>query len=158
LIQELHVWMNRTLAKISRKSDTAAAILYALSRWRALTRYLDDRLIELDNSAAERALRAVAIGRKNFLLRDRIQMGSVPLASTHYSGQPSSTRSIQNSTFARCWGGLPITRSTALRSFFPGISRVRWSNSADLKCPSVTQMDTSVSAFSVDPFFLQLPS
>lgn len=43
------------------------AIRYALSRWRALTRYLDDGLIELDNSAAERALRAVALGRKNFL-------------------------------------------------------------------------------------------
>jgi hypothetical protein len=43
------------------------AIRYALSRWRALTRYLDDGLIELDNSAAERALRGVALGRKNYL-------------------------------------------------------------------------------------------
>jgi hypothetical protein len=67
LVEELHVWMNKTLAKISRKSDTAAAIRYALSRWRALTRYLDDGLIELDNSAAERALRGVALGRKNYL-------------------------------------------------------------------------------------------
>jgi transposase len=67
LVEELHVWMNKTLAKISRKSDTAGAIRYALSRWRALTRYLDDGRIELDNSAAERALRAVALGRKNFL-------------------------------------------------------------------------------------------
>jgi transposase len=67
LVEELHVWMSKTLAKISRKSDTAGAIRYALSRWRALTRYLDDGRIELDNSAAERALRAVALGRKNFL-------------------------------------------------------------------------------------------
>lgn len=59
--------MNRTLAKVSRKSDTAGAIRYALSRWRALTRYLDDGRIELDNSAAERALRGVALGRKNYL-------------------------------------------------------------------------------------------
>jgi transposase len=44
------------------KSETAEAIRYALSRWRALTRY-----IEIDNSAAERALRAVALGRKNHL-------------------------------------------------------------------------------------------
>jgi transposase len=42
------------------------AIRYALSRWRALTRYLDGQ-IEMDNSAAERALRTVALGRKNFL-------------------------------------------------------------------------------------------
>lgn len=67
LVEELHVWMSKTLAKISRKSDTAVAIRYALSRWRALTRYLDDGRIEIDNSAAERALRAVALGRKNFL-------------------------------------------------------------------------------------------
>jgi hypothetical protein len=67
LIEELHRWLNATLTKLSRKSDTAAAIRYALSRWRALTRYLDDGRIEMDNSAAERALRVVALGRKNFL-------------------------------------------------------------------------------------------
>ena len=67
LIEELHRWLNKTLTKLSRKSDTAAAIRYALSRWRALTRYLDDGRIEMDNSAAERALRTVALGRKNFL-------------------------------------------------------------------------------------------
>jgi transposase len=67
LIEELHRWLNTTLTKLSRKSDTAAAIRYALSRWRALTRYLDDGRIEIDNSAAERALRTVALGRKNFL-------------------------------------------------------------------------------------------
>ena len=43
------------------------AIRYALARWRALTRYLDDGMIEIDNSAAERVLRAVALGRKNYL-------------------------------------------------------------------------------------------
>ena len=58
---------NFTLAKLSRKSDTAAAIRYALSRWRALTRYLDDGELEIDNNTAERALRVVALGRKNFL-------------------------------------------------------------------------------------------
>src|ERR1700722_15098636 len=52
---------------LSSKSETAAAIRYAISRWRALTRYTDDGLLEIDNSAAERALRAVALGRKNFL-------------------------------------------------------------------------------------------
>ena len=39
----------------------------ASARWRALTRYTEDGLLEIDNSAAERALRAVALGRKNFL-------------------------------------------------------------------------------------------
>jgi len=67
LVEELHRWLNKTLTQLSRKSDTAGAIRYALSRWRALTRYLDDGRIEMDNSAAERALRVVALGRKNFL-------------------------------------------------------------------------------------------
>jgi transposase len=67
LMDQLHRWFNKTLAGLSRKSDTAVAIRYALSRWRALTRYLDDGRIEMDNSAAERALRTVALGRKNYL-------------------------------------------------------------------------------------------
>jgi transposase len=67
LMDELHRWFNKSLAGLSRKSDTATAIRYALSRWRALTRYLDDGSIEIDNSAAERALRTVALGRKNYL-------------------------------------------------------------------------------------------
>jgi transposase len=40
---------------------------HALARWRALLRYIDDGRIELDNNSAERALRAVALGRKNYL-------------------------------------------------------------------------------------------
>lgn len=67
LLHELHHWLNKTLAGLSRKSDTALAIRYALSRWRALSRYIDDGRIEIDNSAAERALRTVALGRKNYL-------------------------------------------------------------------------------------------
>src|ERR1700761_5598410 len=55
------------LSRASRASLTGAAIRYALSRWRALGRYLDDGFIEIDNSAAERALRVVALGRKNYL-------------------------------------------------------------------------------------------
>jgi transposase len=67
LLDELHKWMEKTLRALSPKSETAIAIRYALSRWRALTRYADDGRLEIDNSAAERALRAVALGRKNFL-------------------------------------------------------------------------------------------
>ncbi len=67
LLDSLRLWMETMLAKLSRKSDTAAAIRYALSRWHALTRYADDGTLEIDNNAAERALRVVALGRKNFL-------------------------------------------------------------------------------------------
>ena len=67
LLDDLQKWMEKTLRSLSSKSETAGAIRYALSRWRALTRYAEDGHLEIDNSAAERALRAVALGRKNYL-------------------------------------------------------------------------------------------
>lgn len=67
LLDSLREWFEATLSKLSRKSDTTAAIRYALSRWDALTRYIEDGHIEMDNNAAERSLRAVAPGRKNYL-------------------------------------------------------------------------------------------
>ena len=67
LLDSLHQWLQSTLAVVSRKSEIAAAIRYALGRWRALLRYCEDGSIEIDNNAAERALRAVALGRKNYL-------------------------------------------------------------------------------------------
>jgi transposase len=60
-------WVEKALRSLSTKSEAAGAIRYALSRWRALTRYTEDGLLEIDKSAAERALRGVALGRKNFL-------------------------------------------------------------------------------------------
>jgi hypothetical protein len=67
LLQSLHDWFEVSLTNLSRKSDTTAAIRYALGLWTALTRYCDDGRLEIDNNAAERALRAVALGRKNYL-------------------------------------------------------------------------------------------
>ena len=67
LLDAMHAWLKATMAKLSRKSDLAKAIHYALERWSALALFSDDGRIELDNNAAERALRAVAVGRKNYL-------------------------------------------------------------------------------------------
>jgi transposase len=75
LLHYMRLWLETTHAKLSPKSDTAAAIRYALSRWRALTRYVDDGQLEIDNSTAERALRVVALGRKNFLFAGSDQGG-----------------------------------------------------------------------------------
>jgi transposase len=63
----MKIWMSATLTQVSTKSEIAAAIRYSLSRWPALTRYRDDGHLEIDNNAAERALRAIALGRKNYL-------------------------------------------------------------------------------------------
>jgi transposase len=66
-LEALHSWLHTNLSSLSRKSELALAIRYALAHWVALTRYRDDGRIEIDNNAAERALRAVALGRKNWL-------------------------------------------------------------------------------------------
>jgi transposase len=67
LLDDFRSWMEKMLRSLSTKSETAGAIRYALSRWRALTRYVDDGLLEIDNNAAERSLRSVVLGRKNYL-------------------------------------------------------------------------------------------
>ena len=67
LLASLHDWLHETLRSLSQKSALAEAIRYALKLWTALVRYTSNGLIEIDNNAAERALRTVALGRKNFL-------------------------------------------------------------------------------------------
>jgi transposase len=67
LLESLRNWLRQMLEKLSKKSELAKAIGYVLTRWSALTRYRDDGTIEIDNNAAERALRVVALGRKNYL-------------------------------------------------------------------------------------------
>ncbi len=67
VLQELKDWMNQTLSEVSAKSPMALAIGYALSNWTALTNFVNDGRIDAHNNTAERALRGVAIGRKNYL-------------------------------------------------------------------------------------------
>jgi len=67
LLELLRTWFKASLPKLSKKSEVTIAIHYALGRWTPLTRYCNDGSLEIDNNAAERALRAVALGRKNYL-------------------------------------------------------------------------------------------
>ena len=67
LLESLREWLRYTVGRVSKKSELATAIGYVLTRWTALTRYCADGRIEIDNNAAERALRVVALGRKNYL-------------------------------------------------------------------------------------------
>jgi Transposase IS66 family/IS66 C-terminal element len=79
----MHDWLESSLAKLSKKSATSAAIRYAHALWGALVRFCDDGRIEIDNNAAERALRCVAIGRKNYLFAGSDRGGE--RAATFYS-------------------------------------------------------------------------
>jgi transposase len=67
LLAELKDFLDGALDRISRKSALALAIRYSLSRWPALCRFAHDGRLEMTNNAAERAIRPLALGRKNYL-------------------------------------------------------------------------------------------
>jgi transposase len=67
IAEALAAWADQAVRKLSRKSELAAAFRYMRGRWAALVRCFDDGRLALDNNPAERALRGVAIGRKNYL-------------------------------------------------------------------------------------------
>jgi transposase len=66
LVDDLEAWLKSNRTKLSPRSNTAVAIDYMLKRWVAFTRFLTDGRICLSNNAAERSLRCVAVGRKNW--------------------------------------------------------------------------------------------
>jgi hypothetical protein len=67
LLHALHGWMVAQRRRLSGKAPLGKAFQYALSRWDALTRYLEDGRLSIDNNLAERLLRGIAVSRKNFL-------------------------------------------------------------------------------------------
>ena len=67
ILAQLRAWLKDRHALLSSKSPLAGAIQYTLARWVALTRYVEDGAIEIDNNAAERAIRALVLGRRNYL-------------------------------------------------------------------------------------------
>lgn len=68
MLDELREWLMGQRRRLSAKNALARAIQYALSRWEALTRYVGDGRLAIDNNVAEGALRTIAITGKNFLL------------------------------------------------------------------------------------------
>ena len=67
LVADLRTVLDGLLRRFSGKSPLAGAIRYAVTRWTELTRYIEDGRLEIDNNIAERAMRTIAVGRKNWL-------------------------------------------------------------------------------------------
>jgi transposase len=67
LVDAMHTWLTAQLERVSGKSGLAEAIRYALRHWQGLVLFLDDGRLELDTNTVERAIRPVALGRKNHL-------------------------------------------------------------------------------------------
>ena len=75
IVEALHTWLTEQRQKLAKVDVTAKAIDYSLSNWRALTRYLDDGNVPIDNNAAENAVRPLCVGRKNWLFVGSQQAG-----------------------------------------------------------------------------------
>ncbi len=67
LVSDLHAWFEAQIVKLPGRSPTAEAIRYALNHWAGLERFLDDGRIEVDTNCVERAIRPIALSRKNAL-------------------------------------------------------------------------------------------
>ncbi|WP_339797507.1 IS66 family transposase [uncultured Hyphomonas sp.] len=66
-VENLRLWLENQLAQVPARSTLADAIRYTLTRWKGLSRFLEDGRVELDTNPVERAIRPVALGRKNHL-------------------------------------------------------------------------------------------
>ncbi len=67
ILHDIHAYLEKERKHVLPKSPIGVAVGYALSNWQALVRYLDDGDLEIDNNPAERSLRGIAIGRKNWM-------------------------------------------------------------------------------------------
>jgi transposase len=67
VLKSLHAWMIEKVSQVERKSDLAEAFNYSLNRWESVCRYTKDGRLEIDNNIAERSIRGVGVGGKNYL-------------------------------------------------------------------------------------------
>ena len=100
LLNQLGDWVKEVHPSTPPKSPLGQALTYLLNQWTALSRFLEDGRLLLDNNDCERALRHVAVGRKIIFLRDRM-----PVAS----GRQRSTPSCAPPT-CMGWSRRPISR------------------------------------------------
>lgn len=75
ILDGLHQWMQAQRTKVPNGVETAKALDYSLKRWAALTRYLDDGSVPIDNNQVENLIRPWALGRKNWLFAGSLRSG-----------------------------------------------------------------------------------
>lgn len=140
LLDSMHEWLGSVHAKLSQKSAVAAACSYALLRWPAMLRYCDDGLLEIDNNAAQRSLRAVALGRKNYLFAGS-DAGGERAASIYTLIGTAKLNGLDPEAYLRDVltriADHPVNRIDEL---LPGTSRRP--RLPLLKCPRISEVDT----------------
>ena len=145
LLDDFRVWMEKSLRQLSPKSETAAAIRYALSRWRALIRYVDDGLLEIDNNAGRASVALCGPGKEKLslcrcrfgrragchhLFVNRLGQAQWPRSRTlpahgARSNRRSSDQSHRRTTTLECSRLIPVRQPSCLKSI----------NHRCMKCP-----------------------
>jgi transposase len=116
LMTALRDWLEAARSRISGRSDLAAAIRYTLSRWKALTLILRDGRACIDNSAAERAMRPIAVGRRNWTF-----------AGSDAGGERAAASCLGISpTFAHGWISASLPEPPQQRSPRGRLERLSW--------------------------------
>ncbi|MEW6294653.1 MAG: IS66 family transposase, partial [Pseudomonadota bacterium] len=102
LVEALHNWFTAMAPRMMAGSDTGEAMKYALRRWDGMTAFLRDGRIEMDNNSAERAMRPVALQRKNALFAGH------ELGAEHWAAIFTLVETCKMCGFRRCRPPIPI--------------------------------------------------
>jgi transposase len=121
ILGEIEQWLKDTQRTMLPKNPVAEAIGYALNQWKALKRYTEAGFLAIDNNAAERELRPVAIGRKNWLFAGSDEGGRT--AATIYSLIRSAARHELNVEYylRSVLAHLPGTKLSELPHLLPDV-------------------------------------
>jgi transposase len=127
LLENFRSWAEAALAAVLPKSPMGTALAYTLENWDALLRYTDDPALNIDNNAAERAIRAIAVGRKNWLFLGSDDGGRA--AAIHFSLIASAKRhGLDPFAYLRdLLRRIPTHPNRQIESLLPD----RWINSTD---------------------------
>lgn len=120
LLKTFHDWMAQHLPGLLPKSPLARAMGYATNHWQALTRFLEDGRLPLDNNAAERALRPIAVGRKNWLFAGSERGGEATAIALSLIESAKLHRINPYEYLRDVLTRLPAAKTTDLDALLPG--------------------------------------
>ena len=99
-MDDFFAWAHATVAKLSAKSNLAEAFRYAINRREALSRFVTDGRLEIDNNIAENAMRCAALGRRNYLFAGS-DTGGERVASIYTLVQTTKLNDVNPETYLR---------------------------------------------------------
>ena len=126
ILEDLKAYLERERPQVLPKSPIGQAIAYTLSNWEALVRYTEDGDLEIDNNGAERSLRGVAVGRRNWTFFGSDDGGHTAAVLTSLIATASGITSIRSHICATCSHASALTRKTDSRSCCPTTGSRNW--------------------------------